>query len=118
MAQNERNIEDKKDKRARERRSARAHRHQTRPRYELELLNHELLWLAIYHICMSGGAIRFGLTRDGGALAIGIYGDGDPYTEYLKPDEDITRYLEELIHDYGDRNEDARTNDKSDLPDA
>lgn len=41
-----------------------------------------------------GGALRFGYSRDGGAYAIGIYGDGDPYTEWVKPDEDLTEVLE------------------------
>lgn len=36
-----------------------------------------------------GGALRFGLSRDGGAYAIGVYGDGDPYTEFISGSEDI-----------------------------
>lgn len=41
-----------------------------------------------------GGALRLGYSRDGGAYAIGIYGDGEPYTEWVKPDEDLTEVLE------------------------
>lgn len=45
----------------------------------------------------AGGAIRFGYTIDGGAYALGIYGDGaSPYTEYVRPSEDIERVLSEL----------------------
>jgi len=44
-----------------------------------------------------GGAIRLGCTRDGGAWSIGIYGDGStPYTEYVRPDEDINAYFDGL----------------------
>lgn len=49
-------------------------------------------------IANAGGAVRLGKTRDGGAYAIGIYGDGDqPYTDYLKPSESVVDYLTELV---------------------
>lgn len=47
-------------------------------------------------IASCGGALRFGYTRDGGAYAIGIYGDGEPYTEYLRPGEDIEALLRDI----------------------
>lgn len=44
-----------------------------------------------------GGALRLGLTRDGGAYAVGIYGDGnDPYTLFVRPDEDLNEFLREI----------------------
>jgi len=44
-----------------------------------------------------GGAIRLGLTRDGGALAVGIYGIGnEPSTEYLRPSDDADAFWAEL----------------------
>ena len=51
-------------------------------------------------ICKHGGAIRLGYTRDGGAYAIGIYGDGEPFTEYVPPSDDVDAYLQGLIDDY------------------
>lgn len=45
-------------------------------------------------------ALRFGYTRDGGAYAIGIVGDGDPYTDFIRPGEDIDAYLVALAIDY------------------
>lgn len=51
-------------------------------------------------IALRGGAIRLGYTRDGGAYAIGIYGDGEPFTEYVKPSEDINDYLRGLYENY------------------
>lgn len=60
-----------------------------------------LLRRAIAAAALKGGALRFGYTRDGGAYAIGVYGSGDPFTEYLRPGEDIDAYLQSLIDDYG-----------------
>lgn len=49
---------------------------------------------AIAAASMAYGALRFGYTSDGGAYALGIYGDGDkPYTEYIRPSEDIEGVL-------------------------
>lgn len=43
-------------------------------------------------------AIRFGYTPDGGAYAIGIYGvESKPYTEYIRPSEDVEQYLQFLL---------------------
>jgi len=61
-----------------------------------------LLTATIARITFTGGAIRFGYTSDGGAYAVGIYGDGEPYTDYVRPDEDINEYLKELYASYGD----------------
>lgn len=47
------------------------------------------------------GAVRFGNTSDGGAYAIGIYGDGDkPYTEYISGSLDITDELDRLCDEF------------------
>lgn len=48
---------------------------------------------AIAAVAQCGGALRFGYTRDGGAYAVGVYGAGDPYTEYIRPGEDVEAYL-------------------------
>lgn len=54
-----------------------------------------------------GMAIRCGYTRDGGAFAIGIYGDGDEaYTEIVGPSDDPAMLLAELA-DYYDKDSDA-----------
>lgn len=53
-----------------------------------------------------GGAIRLGYSRDGGAYAVGVYGDGDtPYTEYVRPDEDFEAYMAELAEAFNDEAE-------------
>lgn len=55
---------------------------------------------AISAVSQHGFAIRFGYTRDGGAFAIGIVGDGEAYTDYVRPSENIDVYLEGLAQDY------------------
>jgi len=57
---------------------------------------------AIGAVAITGCAIRFGYTRDMGAFAVGIVGDGEPYTEYVRPTEDIDLYLDGLISDFRD----------------
>ena len=60
-----------------------------------------LVQRAISAAALKGGALRFGYTRDGGAYAVGIYGSQKPFTEYIRPREDINAYLQSLIDDYG-----------------
>lgn len=60
----------------------------------------QMLLYAVAAIAARGGALRLGYTRDGGAYAIGVYGDGDPFTEYVRPSEDINVYLRGIIEDY------------------
>lgn len=60
----------------------------------------DLLSRAIAAVASHGFAIRFGYTRDFGAYAIGILGDGEPFTEYIRPTEDIDVYIAGLASDY------------------
>jgi hypothetical protein len=49
----------------------------------------DLLLCLMIGAAYAGGAVRIGLTRDGGALSIGIYA-GDEYgVEYVRPGEDL-----------------------------
>lgn len=57
---------------------------------------------AICAAAVTGGALRFGYSRDGGAYAIGIYGDGEPYTEFVQPSESIDEVLETIIDLFND----------------
>ncbi len=59
--------------------------------------NPQLLVRLVATVASTGGALRFGYTSDGGAFAIGVYGDGDPYTDYVKPSEDIDVVLQEML---------------------
>lgn len=44
--------------------------------------------------------MQFGYTRDGGSYAIRVVGDGDPYTEFIKPTEDVLLALTGLAEDF------------------
>ena len=63
------------------------------------LANPEKILDVIQIISSKGGAIRFGYTRDGGAYAIGLYMGGQGDTVYVRPSEDIDRYLSDLAED-------------------
>ena len=91
-------------------RSARDANHGERNKRTTRLTGGKANYLAIdaaqlqYTIALvadAGGALRLGYTRDGGAFAIGVYGDGEPYTEYLRPSDDIETYLRELCDAFG-----------------
>lgn len=56
---------------------------------------------AVVAVTSHGYAIRFGYTKDGGAYAIGIIGDGEPFTEFVRPTENIDLYLDGIVSDYG-----------------
>lgn len=47
-------------------------------------------------VTSAGGAVRFGLSRDGTALSVGILGDGQPYTEWFRPTDDVEKDLLEM----------------------
>jgi len=44
----------------------------------------------------AGGAVRFGASRDGGALGLGVYGDGEPYTEWFRDCEELENFIDEM----------------------
>lgn len=61
----------------------------------------ELIRSAISCATDSGGALLFGKTSDGGALVVRVYGEGDPYSEYFGPDEDIESWFASYMADHG-----------------
>lgn len=56
-------------------------------------LMHELVNL----IAATGGAVRFGYTRDGGAYSIGLYLGDDSKTYYCNEKDGVNEYLKDLI---------------------
>jgi len=56
----------------------------------------ELLRSAIASASHAGGALRFGYSRDGGVYAVGVLGDGDPYTLWCKDTEELDITLASL----------------------
>lgn len=57
-------------------------------------------WLPLVALVIAtaneGGAVRLGVTRDGGAFAIGMYVGDDYATEYVKPTEEMSAAIEEI----------------------
>lgn len=44
----------------------------------------------------AGGAVRIGATRDGGAVAIGVYHGEVYFTDYVRPSESLEDYMRDL----------------------
>jgi hypothetical protein len=53
--------------------------------------------MVISALTKAGGAIRFGVSRDGGALSVGVYLGDTYFTDWLRPDDDVEQYLEDLV---------------------
>jgi hypothetical protein len=60
-----------------------------------------IVWRLVCAVTNNGGAVRFGYSRDGGAYAVGILGDGDPYTDWVRPSEDVEAALGEIADAWG-----------------
>lgn len=51
----------------------------------------------IDQVAAAGGALRFGYTRGGGVLSLGVYGDGDePYTLFAQDAAEMENHLDGL----------------------
>lgn len=57
---------------------------------------------AVAAIGVSGGALRLGYTRDGGAYAVGIYDGDDKQTIYVSPNDSVEEVLREIAEHYED----------------
>lgn len=61
-----------------------------------EAVDSDIVAGLVIAVTSQGGAVRFGLSRDGTALAVGILGDGEPYTEWFRPSDDIEGNLVDM----------------------
>lgn len=77
-------------------RESRQRERQHRAAVDMAALPMELLLQVLEAAVAIGGAVRIGVSRDGGAYAFGIYGDGEPYTEYVGASESVEEYLTNL----------------------
>jgi len=59
----------------------------------------DLIGRAIAGVARNVGALRFGYSRDGSSFAIGVYGDGEPYTEFFRTPEECDEFLAAIIED-------------------
>lgn len=55
---------------------------------------------AVRAVAARGCAIQFGYTRDLASYRIRIVGDGDPFDEYLRGNEDVNLWLDSITADY------------------
>lgn len=100
---------------ARERSKSRRPRRKTTGVADWAAVSGDAIRNAICAAGKCGGAIRFGYSSDGGAYGVGIYGDGQPYTEWVRPDEDVEEFLEsvvELFEEIADDNASKATGQK------
>ena len=57
---------------------------------------------AIASVARTGGALRFGYSRDGGVYAVGVLGDGEPYTLWERDAAQLDITLRELAEYFDD----------------
>jgi len=48
-------------------------------------------------VLSEGGALRFGLTLDKGALAVGVYGLGEPFTKYCRSADEFETLMGKIF---------------------
>jgi hypothetical protein len=65
-----------------------------------ESANPELLMRLIGCVTALKGTISFGYTRDGGAYYVNYYVGGESEKEYIRPTEDIDRWLQVEIESW------------------
>jgi len=53
-------------------------------------------------VTAQNGLCSFGYTRDAGAYTVTVILDGERYTDYCRPTEDVNGFLEALRDDYTD----------------
>lgn len=59
-----------------------------------------LLQKAIATASVRGGALRFGYSGDGGAYALGCYYNGEHWTEFIRPSDNLDTFLSDVIDWY------------------
>lgn len=96
MGVNDRDTEARDNKRAKQK-AGRSRRRSSSMAFDLRTAEHAVIVATYIVAAESGGAVRIGATRDGGALAIGCYAGDDYFTEYVKPSEDLETAFREIV---------------------
>lgn len=71
-----------------------------RGEFDLTRLDADMLFGALDAAIRGGGALRIGLTRDRGALAVGVYVDGASETVYLNAEDDQAEFWATIVSVY------------------
>lgn len=96
MGQAERQAENRKSSRRDKAKEGRQRRASSTGSMDLRTTDWIGIAALITAFAEAGGAVRVGLTRDMGALAVGCYLDDDYVTEYIRPNEDLRGALIEI----------------------
>lgn len=95
MGVNDRADDKKADKRERAK-AARGRRSAEAGKFDWSIFDWYGFIALTESVCAKAGAVRVGFTRDGGAVALGIYLGDDYATEYIRPNEDFVDACEEI----------------------
>lgn len=96
MGQEERARENRKQNKRDAAKESRGRRASSAVTIDLRKVNWVELAALLCVFAEAGGAVRVGYTRDGGALALGVYLGDDYATEYIRPHEDLSAALLEI----------------------
>jgi len=96
MGINDRETE-KRDTRRQKQKAARSRRRSNAGTFDVRLVDHAALVACYIVAAEASGAVRIGLTRDGGGFAIGCYAGDEYATEYVKPAEVFADAVREIV---------------------
>lgn len=96
MGQHERETENKRQSRRDKAKDGRSRRAAATAKLELRQCNWVYIAALTTAFADEGGAVRWGYTRDAGALAVGCYLGDDYATEYIRPSEDFELAVQEI----------------------
>lgn len=96
MGQNERQRENARDNKRERNKQQRSRRAEQSGTIDVRGCDWTAIAALITAFSDAGGAVRVGLTRDGGAWAFGCYFGDDYATEYVRPSEDFRGALIEI----------------------
>jgi len=96
MAQTERAQENKRANKREQAKQQRSRRASSQAVFDWDQVDWTALICLVKAFTAEDGALRIGLTRDGGALALGCYLGDDYATEYIRPAEDFQAALSEI----------------------
>lgn len=71
-----------------------------RSEFDTRLVMRQNVFELVEFVLQEGGALRFGLTMDKGALALGIYGLGEPQTKYVRTEAEFDELLDAVYHGF------------------
>ena len=91
------------DKKIEERDNKRRFKRQAGEVADYATVDRDKLVAALQAVSSAGGALRFGYSRDGNVYAVGVLGDGEPYTEWATTTSafddlmaDLTEYFQDM----------------------